>query len=76
MGKRKRRRPLWDSVSKQGNMGTRNYKSRHRKRANIQRRSKARAWIYKLRHQDTEDLDRNDIQLLEMGTETTQNVQE
>ena len=57
-------------------MGTRNYKSRHRKRANIQRRSKARAWIYKLRHQDTEDLDRNDIQLLEMGTETTQNVQE
>jgi len=58
----------------QKNMGTRNYKSRHRKRKNIQRRSQKRAWVYKLRHQNTKDLDGNDLRLLEMGTETTYSV--
>ena len=74
MGKRKRRHTIWNSISKHANMGTRNNKSRHRKRANIQRRSKKRAWVYKLRHQNTETLAGDDIRLLEMGTETTQDV--
>ena len=55
-------------------MGKRNYKSRHRKRKDIQRRRQKRTWFYELRHQDSENMDRNDIQLLEMGTETTRNV--
>ena len=55
-------------------MGTRNYKSRHRKRANIQRRSKKRAWLYELRHQNTENMERDDIRLLEMGAEATQEI--
>ena len=32
------------------------------------------AWVYKLRHQNTKDLDGNDLRLLEMGTETTYSV--
>ena len=76
MGKRKRRHTIRNSTGKHANMGTRNNKGRHRKRANIQRRSKKRAWVYKLRHQNTETLAGDDIRLLEMGTETTQDVRE
>ena len=74
MGKRKRRHTIRNSIGEHANMGTRNYKSRHRKRANVQRRSKKRAWVYKLRYQNTETVAGDDIRLLEMGTETTQDV--
>lgn len=74
MGERKGRHTIWHSTGKHANMGTRNNKSRHRKRANVQRRSKKRAWVYKLRHQNTETVAGDDIRLLEMGTEITQDV--
>ena len=76
MGKRKRRHTIWHSTSEHENMGKRNYKSRHRKRKNIQRRRQARTWFYELRHKNTETLAGDDIRLLEMGAETTQDVRE
>ena len=76
MVEREGRDTIWHSTGKHANMGTRNNKSRHRKRANIQRRSKKRAWLHQLRYKNTEALAGDDIRLLEMGTETTQDVRD
>ena len=36
--------------------------------------NKKRAWLYKLRNQNTENMERDNLRLLEMGTETSQEV--
>ena len=72
--KKKERVFCMHCISESKNMGTRNYKSWYRRRKRLAACNKKRAWLYKLRNQNTKNMERDDLRLLEMGTETSQEV--